>query len=74
MKFGLKLHHSGPGASPEHMLRWTQFAETLGFHFIMAADHVAITPDVLAQYPDPYYEPFTNIAWLSGQTRKLVLA
>ncbi|MCI0440779.1 MAG: TIGR03619 family F420-dependent LLM class oxidoreductase [Chloroflexi bacterium] len=71
MKFGLKLSHSGPGASPETMLRWTQFAETLGLHLIMTADHVALTPEVLRSYPAPYYEAFTNIAWLAAQTRKI---
>ena len=71
MKFGLKLHHSGPGASPDHMLRWTRFAETLGLRLIMTADHVALTPDVLTQYPAPYYEPFTNMAWLAAQTTKI---
>jgi probable F420-dependent oxidoreductase len=73
MKFGLKLHHSGPGASPAHMLRWTRFAETLGLHLIMTADHAGLTPDVLAQYPDPYYEPFTNMAWLAAKTRAIEL-
>lgn len=71
MKFGLKLHHSGPGASPANMLRWTRFAETVGLHFIMTADHAALTPDVLARYPDPYYEPFTNMAWIAAKTRAL---
>ncbi|HEY7709661.1 MAG TPA: LLM class flavin-dependent oxidoreductase, partial [Candidatus Entotheonella sp.] len=73
MKFGLKLHHSGPGASPAYMLRWTRFAETLGLHLIMTADHAGLTPDVLAQYPDPYYEPFTNMAWLAAKTRAIEL-
>jgi probable F420-dependent oxidoreductase len=73
MKFGLKLHHSGPGASPAHMLRWTRFAESLGLHLIMVADHAALTPEVLARYPEPYYEPFTNLAWLAAKTRHLQL-
>jgi|TARA_Y100000310_G_scaffold304436_1_gene343591 probable F420-dependent oxidoreductase len=73
VKFGLKLHHSGPGASPDHMLRWARFAETLGMHLLMTADHVALTPDVLPQYPAPYYEPFTNLAWLAGHTDKIML-
>jgi probable F420-dependent oxidoreductase len=71
MKFGLKLHHSGAGASPEHMLRWTRFAETLGMQLIMTADHVALTPDVRARYAEPYYEPFTNMAWLAAKTRAM---
>ena len=73
MKFGLKLHHSGPGASPDSMRRWTQFAETVGFHLMMTADHVALTSEVLGQYPAPYYEPFTNLAWLAAQTHNIQL-
>jgi len=73
MKFGLKLHHSGPGASPENMKRWAQFAETIGLHLIMVADHVALTPEVLGRYPAPYYETFTNLAWLAAHTKKVML-
>ena len=73
MKVGLKLHHSGPGASPEYMKRWAQFAETLGLHLIMTADHAALTPEVLEQYPAPYYEPFTNLAWLAAHTERIEL-
>ena len=73
MKVGLKLHHSGPGASPGHMRRWAQFAETLGLHLIMTADHAALTPEVLEEYPAPYYEPFTNLAWLAAHTEKIEL-
>ena len=73
MKVGLKLHHSGPGASPEYMKRWARFAETLGLHLIMAADHAALTPDVLEEYPAPYYEVFTNLAWLAAHTEKIKL-
>ena len=49
------------------MLRWTRFAETLGIHLIMTADHVALTPDVIIPYPSP----FTNMAWLAAQTTKI---
>ncbi len=73
MKFGLKLHHSGQGASPEHMKRWAQFAENLGLHLIMVADHAALTPEVLDQYPAPYSETFTNLAWLAAHTEKVLL-
>ena len=73
MKVGLKLHHSGPGASPEYMKRWARFAETLGLHLIMTADHAALTPEVLEQYPGPYYEAFTSLAWLAAHTEKIKL-
>ena len=39
----------------------------------MTADHVALTPDVLRQYPPPYYEAFTNIAWIAAQTQRIEL-
>ena len=71
MKVGLKLVHSGPGATPELMLRWTRYAEALGFHLLMTADHIALTREVLGSYPAPYYEPFTNMAWLAAQTTKM---
>lgn len=71
MKFGLKVINSGPGASPETMKRWTQFAETVGMHYVMVADHITVTPDVQDRYPAPYYEPFTNMAWLAALTEKV---
>ncbi|MCH8207306.1 MAG: TIGR03619 family F420-dependent LLM class oxidoreductase [Chloroflexi bacterium] len=73
MKVGLKLHHSGPGAGPDYMRRWAQFAETLGLHLIMTADHAALTPEVQAEYPAPYYEPFTSLAWLAAHTTRIAL-
>lgn len=73
MKFGLKLVHSGPGASPDLIRRWARFAEVLGFHLLMTADHVALTPEVRQQYPAPYYEAFTTLAWLAAQTERILL-
>lgn len=35
---------------------------------------MAITPDVAEQYPAPFYDPFTALAWLSGITESLELA
>lgn len=73
MRFGIKLHHSGAGASPENMKRWAHFAEAMGFHLIMTADHTALTPEVVDQYPAPYYEPFTSLAWLAAHTNRILL-
>jgi alkanesulfonate monooxygenase SsuD/methylene tetrahydromethanopterin reductase-like flavin-dependent oxidoreductase (luciferase family) len=39
----------------------------------MVSDHVAVTPDVAEQYPAPFYEPFTTLAWLAGLTRGIRL-
>ena len=64
MKIGVNLLNFGPGVSPEALAGWTQLAETLGYHFVMISDHVAMTPDVVARYPAPYYDPFVTLAWL----------
>ncbi|MFJ8742289.1 hypothetical protein ACIRL2_23195 [Embleya sp. NPDC127516] len=29
----------------------------------MLSDHIAVTSDVAAQYPAPFYEPLTALAW-----------
>ena len=73
MQFGLKLPQFGPGTEPDLMLRWAQFAETAGFHFILTGDHIALTPEVLRGYPPPYYEPFTTMAWLAAKTQRIRL-
>ncbi len=73
MKFGVKLPQFGPGTDPDLMLRWARFAEAIGFDFVLTGDHTALTPEVLQDYPAPYYEPFTTMAWLAGKTRRIKL-
>ena len=73
MKLGMNLINFGPGATSESLLRSAVLAETLGFHFVMIADHVAITPDVSGRYPAPFYDPFITLAWLAGETKKVEL-
>jgi probable F420-dependent oxidoreductase len=73
MKVGVNLLNFGPAASPESLLRWTRVVEALGYHFLMISDHVAPTPDVMARYPAPIYDPFVSIGWLAGQVPRLEL-
>ena len=73
MKVGVNLINFGPAASPDSLLRWTRLAEALGYHLVMISDHVAITPDVAAIYPAPFYDPFLTLAWLAGMTRDIEL-
>ncbi len=73
MKAGVNLLNFGPGATPESLARWASLAEALGFHLVMACDHVAITADVEDRYPAPLYDPFTTLAWLAGVTQKVEL-
>jgi probable F420-dependent oxidoreductase len=74
MKVGVNLLNFGPGATPESLASWASFAEKQGFHFIAISDHVAVTPDVARQYPAPFYDPFTTLAWLAGITERVELA
>lgn len=73
MKVGINLLNFGPGAHPEGFSEWAREAESLGYHFLGVSDHVALTKDVSSQYPAPFYDPFTLLAWLSGITTKIEL-
>src|SRR5262249_36441827 len=73
MRIGVNLLNFGPGVTPDSLADWTQLAETLGYHFVMISDHVAMTPDVVARYPAPYYDPFVTLAWLARATRRVEL-
>ena len=39
----------------------------------MISDHVALTADVVARYPAPFYDPFVTLAWLAQATRRVEL-
>ena len=73
MRVGVNLINFGPSATPETLLRWARVVEDLGYHLLMTSDHVAITPDVQARYPAPFYEPFTMLGWLAAVTRRVEL-
>jgi probable F420-dependent oxidoreductase len=73
MKFGVNILNFGPGANPNALLGWASMAETLGFDSVMICDHVAITPSVGQRYPEPFYDPFTTLTWLAGQTSRVRL-
>ena len=70
---GVNVPNFGPGTAPGLLRRWAQTVEGLGFDLLMVSDHIAVTPDVAEQYPPPFYEPFTTLAWLAGITGKIQL-
>src|SRR5256886_16055209 len=72
-RIGVNLLNFGPGVSPDSLARWAQLAETLGYHFVMISDHVVMTPDVVARYPAPYYDPFVTLGWLARVTQRVEL-
>ena len=73
MKLGVNILNFGPGTSPESLRGWARFAEEAGFSLAMISDHGPLTPDVAALYPAPFYDPFTTIAWLAGETECIEL-
>ncbi len=73
MKLGINVPNFGPEASPEALLDWAHFAEEHGFAIAMMSDHVAPTPEVEALYRAPFFDTFTTLAWLAGQTRHLLV-
>ena len=73
MKVGVNLINFGRGVSPQSLKRWAQFSESLGYHLLMASDHIAVTPDVHARYPAPFYEPIALLGWLAGVTSNIEL-
>jgi len=73
MRLGVNLLNFGPGAHPAIFERGARLAEALGFQFAMISDHVAVTPDVAAKFPAPFYDPLITLAWLAGVTRTIEL-
>lgn len=73
MKVGVNLINFGPSATPDTLSRWVHLAEALGYHLMMTSDHVAITTDVQARYPAPFYEPLSTLAWLAARTRTMAI-
>jgi alkanesulfonate monooxygenase SsuD/methylene tetrahydromethanopterin reductase-like flavin-dependent oxidoreductase (luciferase family) len=73
MQLGVNVPNFGPGTDPGVLREWARIVEGLGFDILMMSDHVAITPDVAEQYPEPFYEPFTTLSWLAAVTTNLRL-
>ncbi len=73
MRLGINIPNFGPESNASSLLDWARFAEERGFAVAMMSDHVAPTPEVSATYPPPFFDSFTSLAWLAGQTRKVLL-
>lgn len=69
----MNLPNFGPGTDRGMLAAWAELVEDLGYDLLMMSDHLVVTPDVAEQYPAPFYEPLTTLAWLAGRTRRLVL-
>ncbi|QRP49028.1 LLM class flavin-dependent oxidoreductase [Amycolatopsis sp. FDAARGOS 1241] len=70
MRLGVNIPNFGPGTDPGVVRAWAQTSEGLGYDLLMVSDHLVVTNDVARQYPAPFYEPFTTLAWLAGATSR----
>jgi alkanesulfonate monooxygenase SsuD/methylene tetrahydromethanopterin reductase-like flavin-dependent oxidoreductase (luciferase family) len=73
VELGVNIPNFGPGTNPARLREWARVVEGLGYDLLMVSDHLAITDDVAAQYPAPFYEPFTTLSWLAGITDRVRL-
>ncbi|MFI0718382.1 LLM class flavin-dependent oxidoreductase [Streptomyces sp. NPDC021224] len=73
MQLGVNVPNFGPGTDPGVLREWAIRIEELGYDLLMMSDHVTVTPDVAERYPEPFYDPFTTLAWLAGLTRSVRL-
>jgi probable F420-dependent oxidoreductase len=73
VKVGVAVPTYGPAATLDSLRRWALVVEDSGLDFLMIGDHVAPTPDVTADYPGPFWEPLTTLAYLAGTTTRIGL-
>jgi alkanesulfonate monooxygenase SsuD/methylene tetrahydromethanopterin reductase-like flavin-dependent oxidoreductase (luciferase family) len=73
MKFAINLLNFGRAATPKNFTAWVRYAESNGFDAVMISDHVTITEDVSARYPEPFYDPFVLLGWAASITTQVEL-
>jgi probable F420-dependent oxidoreductase len=73
VKLGVNILNFGVDATPDALRTAVRLAEDEGYDFVMISDHVALTPDVAASYPAPFYDPLVCLAYLAAATTRLEL-
>jgi probable F420-dependent oxidoreductase len=73
MKIGINVLNFGAGTTESVLTRWAEIAERGPFDFAMISDHVALTSDVTSQYPGPFWDPLTALAYFAGITNRIGL-
>ena len=81
MKIGIVFPQIEIGSDPDHVRRFATTAESLGFHHLLAYDHVlganpASRPDWWGPYDvhSLFHEPFVLFSFLAGQTTRIEFA
>ncbi|WP_369393230.1 TIGR03619 family F420-dependent LLM class oxidoreductase [Streptomyces sp. CG1] len=73
MRFGISLPNFGAHIDADSLRGWATTAERLGYHLLTVSDHIALTSDAHRRSPVPFYDSFTTLAWLAGQTSSIEL-
>lgn len=73
IKYGVNILNFGAGTSADVLEGWARLAEDGPFDFAMVSDHVALTDDVTAEYPGPFWDPLATMAYLAGTTERIGL-
>jgi probable F420-dependent oxidoreductase len=85
MKFGFYLPSSGSTARPDHLAEIARRVDQLGFHCMVAGDHILVPKSVESPYPytvsgeftgaqsGEYFEQLTLLSFLAGITRRIRL-
>ena len=85
MQIGFNAPSGGPLATPEHLTRLAQDAETMGYGYATISDHVVIPTDIHAKYPysdsgefpaasrGERHEQLTQVMFLAAKTTTLRL-
>ena len=79
MKFGVVFPQTQLGADPAVLRDYVQAAEGMGYHHLLAYDHVlGANPDREGwadgrpyDYKDMFHEPFTLFSWMAGFTETI---
>lgn len=79
MRYGVVLPQTQLGADPAVLRDFVQAAEGMGYHHLLAYDHVlGANPDREGwsagrpyDYQDMFHEPFTLFSWMAGLTERI---
>ena len=73
MHFGIGLPHFRQVASTEAIGTVAQAAEALGFDSVWVSDHIVVPHSAIPRFGEVFFEPFTTLAYVAGQTRRIRL-
>ena len=85
MKFGFYLPNQGPNARPGPLAEIARKADELGFHCMVAGDHILVPNEIESPYPytvdgqfpgggtGEYFEQLTLLTYLAGITKQIRL-